>query len=129
MEPLGIPELEELLDELVLDELLLDEEELLEEELLLDELLDEELLLDVDELLLEEFPPDEVLPSPPHPTNRTLQASVPPNALSNLLNLYILLFNPGLVIIENPHHPCSLVSPIRTEDCKIPTSTGHHYFI
>lgn len=104
----------------MLDEL--DEEELLEDELLLDELLDvlleDELLLD--ELLLEEFPPDEVLPSPPHPTNRTLQVSVPPKTLSNLLNLTILLFNPGLVIIENTHHPCSLMSPIRTEDCKKP---------
>jgi hypothetical protein len=94
--PPGMPELEELADEELLDELL---DELLEEELVLDEeeldeLLEDELLLV--ELLLEVFPP----PSPPHPTNRAPQASVPAKRLSNLLILYILLFNPALVIIE-----------------------------
>jgi hypothetical protein len=93
VEPAGIPELEELVE----DEALL--EELLEEELLEDALLDEELdeLLE-DALLLEEFPPDEVPPSPPHPTNRTLQASVPPNRLSNLLILHILIFIPAWLL-------------------------------
>jgi hypothetical protein len=89
VEPAGIPELEELVED----------EALLEEELLEDALLDEELdeLLE-DALLLEEFPPDEVPPSPPHPTNRTLQASVPPNRLSNLLILHILIFIPAWLL-------------------------------